>query len=289
MSGWIKLHRKFCNWGWSSKPEMVALFIRLLLEANYEEKCLLGHKIGRGQVIFGRSQWSETLGISPQSLRTCLERLKSTSEITIKTTNKFSIITIVNYEEYQSEENLPTSKSTRDEKALQSTVETTGKNPQETPCGYNTTKNQPAECLELLNVNQNLDYSCKNNQLTTNQQLTTLKEYKNIRKEKEPSNEGKKKIGLEELSVEHNLEWLSQKRAAGKYLAHDEHFILEQFKQYCLAKGKKYADYLQAYRNAFEWDKCQPNHRNQPKQTKLDFIAAGIAEARAKRERREQE
>jgi hypothetical protein len=41
-------------------------------------------------------------------------------------------------------------------------------------------------------------------------------------------------------------------------LQHDEHFVLEQFKQYCRAKGAEYKDYVDAYRNAFEWEKCQP-------------------------------
>lgn len=66
------------------------------------------------------------------------------------------------------------------------------------------------------------------------------------------------KITLENLSVDHNAEWLARKRSEGRYTHHDEHFVLEQFKQYCNSKGKKYADYIDAYRNAFEWEKCQP-------------------------------
>lgn len=40
------------------------------------------------------------------------EKLKSTGEITIKSTNKFSIVTIVKYEDYQSNGKKSTSKST---------------------------------------------------------------------------------------------------------------------------------------------------------------------------------
>lgn len=68
----------------------------------------------------------------------------------------------------------------------------------------------------------------------------------------------KQKITLETISVDHNAEWLAKKRSQGRYVHHDEHFILEQFKQYCNSKGKKYKDYLDAYRNAFEWERCQP-------------------------------
>lgn len=68
-----------------------------------------------------------------------------------------------------------------------------------------------------------------------------------------------RRIPLAELTADHNAEWLDAKRAEGRYLMHDEHFILEYFKNYCTAKGKKYANYLTAYRNAFEWNRCQPS------------------------------
>lgn len=112
MSGWIKIHRSFDKWEWRDDPHMVSLFLRLLTEANFEDKKWHGQTIKRGQLIFGRKQWSEKTGFSPQTLRTCIERLKSTSEITSQSTNKFTIITIVKYEEYQSEPEASTSQST---------------------------------------------------------------------------------------------------------------------------------------------------------------------------------
>lgn len=114
MSGWIKIHRKFEKWEWRDKPEMVSLFLHMLTQANYEPSKWHGITILRGQCIYGRLKWAETLGISEQRLRTCLERLKSTSEVTIESTSQFSVITIVNYEEYQQDESEPTSESTSD-------------------------------------------------------------------------------------------------------------------------------------------------------------------------------
>lgn len=102
--GWIKIHRKLADWGWYKAPNMVHLFVHLLLHANYRESEYFGHKIQRGQVVIGIHSIAEKTGISVQSIRTCLTRLKSTNEITIKTTNKFSIITICNYDEYQRDE-----------------------------------------------------------------------------------------------------------------------------------------------------------------------------------------
>lgn len=100
-NGWIKLHTKFNKWEWKTEPNMVALFIHLLLNANWKPGRYQGHKINRGQMVVGRKKLSMDTGISQQTIRTCLERLKSTSEVTIKSTSKFSILTICNYDTYQ--------------------------------------------------------------------------------------------------------------------------------------------------------------------------------------------
>ena len=72
----------------------------------------------------------------------------------------------------------------------------------------------------------------------------------------------KAKFTLEELSVDHITDWLAKKRAEGRYLLHDECFVLEYFKNYCVSKGKKYKDFIAAYRNAFEWEACRPRSAN---------------------------
>lgn len=71
-----------------------------------------------------------------------------------------------------------------------------------------------------------------------------------------------KRITLEALAVEHVADWLKQKRAEGKYLSHDENAVLEGFKDYCVANGKRYTDYVAAYRNAFEWERFSSVKKN---------------------------
>lgn len=134
--GFIKLYRSFASWEWYQDQNTKSVFIHLLLNANWEDSRYRGHKVPKGSLVCGRKALAEKLGISEQSVRTALEHLKSTNEITIKPTNRFSIISIVNWEKYQGSEEKSTSKLTN-----QST----------------------------------------NNQPTTNQQLTTYKEIKNIR------------------------------------------------------------------------------------------------------------
>lgn len=86
-------------------------------------------------------------------------------------------------------------------------------------------------------------------------------------------------VSLEELSLEHNAPWLASKRSERKYLSHDEKFILEYFKNYCQSNGKKYDDYLSAYRNAFEWDSCQPKTTSGGVQNKDDRARAAVMRA----------
>ena len=100
-SGYIRIHRKILEWGWFKNSKTFHLFLYLLLNANYKDSKFMGYKIKRGDVIFGRLKTAENTGISERSIRTALNHLKSTSEVTIKTTNKFSIITVCNYEKYQ--------------------------------------------------------------------------------------------------------------------------------------------------------------------------------------------
>lgn len=66
----------------------------------------MGHEIPPGALVIGLQKLSKTLGISQQSCRTAITRLKSTNEITTKSTNKFTIVYVTRYREYQaSEEN----------------------------------------------------------------------------------------------------------------------------------------------------------------------------------------
>lgn len=88
------------EWGWWKDSHTLHIFLFLLINANFRENTFLGYKIFRGQCIIGRKTLSENTGMSERAVRTSLKHLKLTSEITIKTTNRFSIITICNYDKY---------------------------------------------------------------------------------------------------------------------------------------------------------------------------------------------
>lgn len=100
-NGWIKLHRKILDWEWFTSPSTLQLFIYLLLRANKEDKKWRDILIKRGQLVTSVATISEETKLSTQQVRTSLNRLKSTNEITSKTTNRFTLVTVCKYDSYQ--------------------------------------------------------------------------------------------------------------------------------------------------------------------------------------------
>ena len=125
-NGYIKLHRKLLDWGWYKDQNTMMVFLHLLLIANFAESEYMGVKIHPGQAVIGRKSLAKQLGMSEQNVRTALTHLKSTNEITIKVTNKFSVVTIVKWELYQVDDgkvtNKSTSKLTSDQPATNHTI-----------------------------------------------------------------------------------------------------------------------------------------------------------------------
>ncbi len=111
-NSYIKLYRGLLDWEWFSDSKTLHLFIYILLKANFTDGKWKGVDVKRGQIITGRKKLSLATGISEMSIRTCLDKLCTTNEITIQSTNDFSLITIVKYEVYQSFDKPSTSKLT---------------------------------------------------------------------------------------------------------------------------------------------------------------------------------
>ena len=75
------------------------------MKATYKEfTAIVGYQrihLKPGQFIFGRRQAAIETGLSEQQIRTIIDFLKKAGNLTIKSTNRFSIISIVNWEIYQ--------------------------------------------------------------------------------------------------------------------------------------------------------------------------------------------
>ena len=104
MNGYIKLHRKLTEWGWYSDSAVKSVFLHIMLTATFRNTTYKGHELKPGQAIIGRKRLAMDLGLSEQQVRTALKKLESTGEISVFSTNKFSVITVENWEFYQDDE-----------------------------------------------------------------------------------------------------------------------------------------------------------------------------------------
>lgn len=110
MANFIKLNRKLLYSDTFSNPVTLKVWIWLLLKATWKERVTstpngrgyIDVKIKRGELIFGRKIVSEDLGISASALYRQIQKLKDMGNITIQPNTHYSIITICNYESYQS-------------------------------------------------------------------------------------------------------------------------------------------------------------------------------------------
>lgn len=100
--GWIKLHRSILDWEWYDDINTMRLFLHCLFKANHKDKKYRGTVVKRGTFLTGLDLLSKQTGLSVSQLRTAQSKLKSTSELAIKTSSKGTVIEVVNYDKYQS-------------------------------------------------------------------------------------------------------------------------------------------------------------------------------------------
>lgn len=100
-NSWIKLPRMFMNWQWYQNTNMVHLYLYLLLNANIGNKLYFGISIQRGECLVSLSTLSRDTGISRDSLKRYLKKLKDTKEISYKKLSKGRIIVLLDFDKFQ--------------------------------------------------------------------------------------------------------------------------------------------------------------------------------------------
>lgn len=99
--GFISLHRSLLDWEWYGNKNVRMLFIHLLMRVNWKDSRWQGVEIERGSIVTSYEKLAKETKMSVQEVRTALNKLKSTGEITCKTTNKFTLINVVNFKKFQ--------------------------------------------------------------------------------------------------------------------------------------------------------------------------------------------
>lgn len=129
--GWIKIYRKITEaWIWGN-PLYVKMWIDFLLRANHtKSKVLIDGvlvPVERGQFITSLKKLAMEYSVSISKIRHFLNLLKKDSMIELKTTNKFTRISICNYSTYQDSQHAE-STQTAYRKKSKSTQKETDKN-----------------------------------------------------------------------------------------------------------------------------------------------------------------
>lgn len=103
--GWVKFHRKSLKSSVMKSPTVWWVWSWCLMKASHQDhKFPFNGKditIKKGQFITGRKKACKELKLTPQSYRTILLYLKNTSRITTQPTNKFTVVTVLNWDKYQ--------------------------------------------------------------------------------------------------------------------------------------------------------------------------------------------
>jgi hypothetical protein len=118
-NGWIKLHRKILDNPINSKPSWFSVWVHLLLLANHED----GHKfiwngqniqLNKGQFVTGRKKLKAITGVPESTIERVLNYLETEHQIEQQKTQKYRLITILKWNDYQILDIKPDNKWTTD-------------------------------------------------------------------------------------------------------------------------------------------------------------------------------
>lgn len=117
--GYVRLWRKTLDSGLLQHPTALQVFMYLLLSATRTSRKLMVagqvFELGPGDYATSVAGLCEALKLSPRQCRTALSVLEKLEIVAIKTTNKGSLISLVNWDTYQQER--PAERQTGDKQA----------------------------------------------------------------------------------------------------------------------------------------------------------------------------
>lgn len=88
------------GWEWYENTNVFRLFYHCLLHTNLEDKRYCGKEIKAGQFVSSITRISAETGLTESQVRTALKKLKDTGYISTKSTNKYTIYTVNEYQKY---------------------------------------------------------------------------------------------------------------------------------------------------------------------------------------------
>lgn len=99
---YVKISRKILEWEWYTDINTKVLFLHILLKANWKQGRFQGTEVPRGSFVTSQQNLALETGLTLKNVRTALKHLENTGEVAVNRHPKFSVITIKNYDKYQS-------------------------------------------------------------------------------------------------------------------------------------------------------------------------------------------
>lgn len=125
--GYVKFYRTMTKWEWYTDANTLRLFFHCVLKANYLDERVYGILVLRGSFLTSYEKLSTQTGLSIQNVRTSLNKLILTGELTYKSTTKNSIITVNNYDLYQGDNTQTNKQLTNDQQTTNKQLTTNNK------------------------------------------------------------------------------------------------------------------------------------------------------------------
>lgn len=108
-NGWIKLYRTLLDSAVFADAELLRVLLYCVLQASYR---VMNIPVGRqvitlqpGQLLYGRKVVSSRLGIGEGKLRSMMHQLEQMGIIKIESSNRYSVVTVLQWDAYQNETN----------------------------------------------------------------------------------------------------------------------------------------------------------------------------------------
>jgi len=167
MNGFIQLHRKLLYNPIFQNEKLLKLFIYCLLKASYKDReTMIGDSIvtlSCGQFVTGRKALARDLDLSEQQVRTLISKLERLNILHTKATNKYTLVTVINWGLYQN----PTSQSTNEQPTI----------------------NQPSTTNNKVNKDNKVNkFSFKNELIGLGVEESIVDDWLTVRKKKRASN-----------------------------------------------------------------------------------------------------
>ena len=268
LNGFVKLHRKMIGWGWYSDCVVKDVFLHILMVATFKPAQYLGYELKPGQAVIGLKKLSIELGFSIQQIRTALKKLESTGEISLFSTNRFTIATVENWEFYQGDDDCFNKQDLNCEGIVNNDFhnskngqKSTSKSTSCMPCNSNGFDEVPTN--ESTNEQQT-----SNKQITNKQQH--LKNVKNVKNVKKVNNNNNKPIRHRYGEFDHVMLSDEDMQKLQEEFPEDWPERIRNLDEYIECSGKSYKNHLLTIRT---WARRDEQKQSKGKQKEYDAIA----------------